>query len=28
MQRNENEWCHYHRCKGHDTKMLPPQRLN
>ncbi|KAK2409009.1 hypothetical protein QL285_044467 [Trifolium repens] len=20
MGRNENEWCHYHRCKGHDTE--------
>jgi hypothetical protein len=20
MGRNEHEWCHYHRCKGHDTE--------
>jgi hypothetical protein len=20
MGRNENEWCRYHRCKGHDTE--------
>jgi hypothetical protein len=22
MGRNENEWCHYHRCKGHDTEKF------